>query len=226
MIKKYRLIPEKEYERWKSSNASCSNSSTETNDGILDSKLPDDLKIKLFQDQKRVECNERDRAEMVNRMGAPLTFKKDVEVQHAEPQAEIGTSPMKHNVEENNQREETPLKHKSPKRLKSSSSSPDFQKESMQRIARFLATCGIKGNKQGSLFIDDKMVPESDYVATIRQLSDARVKRTAATNIVINALKKHAVPDNMFSARIMNEFMKSNVNASSDVSSPIQWSSF
>lgn len=45
MVKKYRLIPEKEYEIWKKN----LNTPHVTNDNnILDSSLPDDVKIKLF----------------------------------------------------------------------------------------------------------------------------------------------------------------------------------
>lgn len=225
MIKKYRLIPEKEYDLLKKGIETTA-LAQEPQNNLLESKLPDDVKIKLFQDQKRIECNERERAEIAAKHGPPITVKKDVEVQHDQeptPRKECGTSPMQDtNGEESEDRDNSPRKRKIPQpknpRLQ------DFQKESMRRIARFLATIGIVGNTQGNIFINQQLVPESDYVGTIRQLADARVKRTPATNIVVNELKKHVIPDNIFSSRIMNEIGKpsvSNVDTKS-----INWSSF
>lgn len=51
MVKKYRLIPERDYKMWIKSGEK---SLTKPENTILDSKLPDDVKIKLFQDQKEL----------------------------------------------------------------------------------------------------------------------------------------------------------------------------
>lgn len=223
-IKKYRLISEKEYERWKTS--IDTNLSSSDDNKILESKLPDDLKIKLFQEQKRAECNTRDRAELALKMGIPLPVKKDVEIQYDQEQpilGERGTSPMP--ISDEN-KEEVPLKRKVPlsKRIKTSF---DFQKASMKNIASYLTSLGIRGNSDGNVYINEKLVPESNFKDLIHQLSDARVKRTVATNVVINELKKHNVPHDIFSTRIMKDIATSNVNQSGDGRSLVNaWVSF
>ncbi len=217
-VKKYRLIPEKEYERLKSSMEPVIN-----DNNILESKLPDDVKIKLFQEQKRVECNTRDRAELIAKIGYPMPVKKDVEIQHDQPMmGERGTSPIPMNEDE----EDVSIKRKIPIRKKLKPSM-DFNKPNLQNIASYLKSVGIRGNGDGNVFIDDKLVPESDYKTMIRQLSDARIKRSAGTNVIINELRKHNVPNELFSVRIMREIGKPNVSQSGDGSSlPSKWVSF
>lgn len=170
-----------------------------------------------------------------------MLVRKDAEVQFNQPEQvstckEQGTSPTQNETErEEDDIETSPRTRKLPlpKRLKltpqSTPSTQDFQKESMQKIARYLGTINIKGDKQGSMYINDKIVPESDYVATIRQLSDARMKRSATTCVVLNVIRKYEVPPNIFSAGIMNEIKgpnRSNVESDVNVPAPLKWANF
>lgn len=235
MVKKYRLIPEKEYMLWK--NHVENNQEVEVN-SILDSKLPDDVKIKLFQDQKRIECNERDRADMVLRMGASITPKvvKDVEVQHEEKilkdsscSTEVEQSPIPTppslppspkrssitSVVESRKRKEPPV---------DITRTTEFQRRNMKRVARFLSDCGINGNDKGQLFINKILLPGADYVSTIRQLTDARMKRCTSTLRVMKELQKFEIPADVFSATIMNAIQNTHVNNDQNMS--VKWDEF
>lgn len=243
MVKKYRLIPERDYEMWIKSGEK---SLTKPENTILDSKLPDDVKIKLFQDQKRIECNERDKADLMLKMGAFLPPKiiKDAEVQYelndnnnmmdfacgtdSDEKDLSGTAnipvppplpitPVVMSSSSSRKRKDPPV---------DSTKTSGFQKNNMKKIARFLAECGINGNAQGQVLNKNKLVEDADYVTLIRQLTDARVKRSESTMKIINELQKFNVPQGVFSASIMNLISNKSMNVSDAQNSSVKWDAF
>lgn len=234
MVKKYRLIPEKEYNMWKEH---VEKSELVKVDNILDSKLPDDVKIKLFQDQKRIECNERDKSDMTLKMSGfvPPKVVKDVEIQHetkesvcevqTEPETIITSSiptpppppptPLKDATVISRKRKDPPIDR-----------TDEFEKQSMRKVARFLSECGIRGNEKGQVSINNKILPDADYLSLIRQLSDARCKRSDSTNTVINELQKFKIPTGVFSPSIMNILCKKSMHVSNDKIESVKWDTF
>lgn len=234
MVKKYRLVPEKEYMLWKKYTEN--NDASTTDESILDSKLPDDVKIKLFQDQKRIECNERDKADLLLKMGAyvPPKLIKDAEVQYestTQKDSSCGNDADQKKMDETSSIPTPPplpsstttttttRKRKTPP--VDLTCSTEFQKQSMRKIARFLSECGITGNDKGQVLINNKAVPGADYVTTIRQLADARMRRSESTMQIVGTLQKFDIPEGVFSTTIMNLFSK---NASDDKS--VKWDAF
>lgn len=232
MIKKYRLVPEKEFNMWKE-NVEKNILAKENN--ILDSKLPDDVKIKLFQDQKRIECNERDNADMVLKMNgvAPSKLVKDAEIQcqtmdsvtgtDTQIQTEVDTIPSPP------PKPPTPTKNLttlSRKRKNPPSESVEFQKQNMRKVARFLSDCGIRGNEKGEVSINSKILPDADYVSMIRQLSDARMKRSESTTRVINELQKFKIPVDVFPSTIMNIICKKSMPVCNAKNESVKWDAF
>lgn len=246
-VKKYRLVPEREYEQWLAFKESQDNKSiAKPLSNIINSDLPDSIKNKLIQDQTRIENNEAKRVQDMAKHGMAKPVMKDSEVQHDSPsEVEIGTSTMDLPIEPPPPPPSPPPANKSkhgedgpgPSRrtpsTRTSRTEPypteNFQRDNMKKIAKYLAGIGVGGTPAGLVTIKSKPIPNSNYVDCIRQLTDARLKRSDATLMIIAEVKKHTIPTDMFKPGIMNVIqgaMKPHIDAVSSSSPNVKWDEY
>lgn len=247
-VKKYKLIPEKEYERWKAQSTTSNLESSTSN--IFNSNMPDELKMKFAQDMVRVDQMENAKVKSISRTSSEKSkrpkYMHDASTQQTEETPKVmerGTSPPPP-LSPPPQAEDSdagtiptppplpPLNKpaSSLRKRKSASSSTDFDpKGSSLLIARYLATIGVTKGRQGQAMIGAKEIPGSSYAECIRQLNDGRCKRTDATMQIINVLRKNVLPDNVFSAGILAIIKGKSVKTSStstSTSTCTQWDEY
>lgn len=242
MTKKYRLITEREYDRWQEQRDKSDPDQTQN---VIDSKLPDDIKMKFLQDINRRECYEDDKAKQLIKMGAPSTSIKmvDAGVQHAEERSASPIPTVQTNSTSTStcttQDQEEPSKSTKRKAdvvedvteipSTSKKDTAEFEKRNMIKIAKYLSTLGIGGNKEGLLVIKSKAIEGSNFVSVIRQMTDARCRRSKYTTQVMDILRKLELPDGIFSAGIMNIIKgpsSSKCNTSVNMNTSLKWDAY
>lgn len=170
---------------------------------ILESRLPDELKIKLFQEAKRVMVNQAN--EMKN---TPLLIKNvnDKPQREFPPEstpsgAEQGipsyaASPM----EEENVHDASAAAAYDDDDLESFPGLPD---QDDLEVAKYLKAHEIRPDSRGDVVIEGKTLEGNKFLNVVDQLTDGRRKRSPGTNAVMHYLKNLSLPPAIFSPAII-----------------------
>lgn len=229
MTKKYRLIPEKEYEKWRASQDAAYN---QTHTTTTKDPVPVSVENKMIQDAQRMKNYEDMKAEQMSKMGvaaAPTVAPTPIILKETSTQSEQETSPIRthprhksqatqpegNGLEDENVEESTRQNPPKRARMSAAAAAPvvdDDTKARMKKVVNFLHTIGIT-HKDGMIVVGGKPIPGSSYLDTIKQLTDARMKRSDTTMMIIARVRNcNKNYDNVFTRGILNVINQANVS--------------
>ena len=177
----YKLVSSFEYDSlMKLKESLKSNPLPITDSDILDSKtLPDDLKITFFQQQKRNEYVARKQENE-----KPLLVKDvDKTTLPSAPDLTIAVSNQPTWMEQIDPPKPTPP-------LPPTSLDPPRFSRPQLKIIEYLKHAGVHESPDGLIMIDKTPVQDTNFERTIKELSNARLKRNSATKALIQEIAK------------------------------------
>lgn len=200
MPKKMVLVPQHEYESLKKNRLppilSHLEAPPEQDDSILKSNLPDDLKIKLYQEAKRIMVNQ------VNEMKNTPLLVKDVN-----GSSRVAPPPVPPVEPERNLPPMPPAPPMSTSYLDDFSvddaSMVPLPDEDDLEVEAFLKHYNVRPDSRGNTVIDGKTIEGSQFRSVVEQLSDGRRRRSPGTNAVMHYLRNQQWPDSIFSRAIL-----------------------
>lgn len=168
-------------------------------ENVLESNLPDEFKVSLFQEAKRNNLKHQNVEK-----ARPLPVKLDTKKQ----EEEIDTSAT------------PPV----PPPLPPVTLTPE------QKIAEYLATRNIRPNKSSEVVIDGKTIHASNFELSLKELRDARKRKSHGTGSIIQALAPHVneIPLGVFSAGIIKAMRRKQTGTGINATNhkKINWKTF
>jgi len=203
-----KLIPAALYDRLMAQHSqgpSLPTGSTETSPSqLLDSNIPDEIKAKLYHEMKRNQHNSEIAAE-----NSPLLVK--MKEAFKVPTDDTHDKVIATYDSDNNESFTTPPS--TPVKL-NSKTPENWPKASAKNITGFLTLSKITSNENGELVLNGNHVPGSNFKQVVKQLSDARFKKSAGYNDVIQYLTTRDLPFGMFSKTVLKDINKAAASVS------------
>lgn len=196
---------------------------------VLESELPEEVKLKLYHHKQRTLAKE----ELVQKnTPIPVMSMTQAQIKNSDSIQEdpvpfpLVKTPLVEPPTSIIQTEECP---ETPKSRKSKSAKPIKSRilETDRKISSFLYDQGIRPNAEGEVRIGKRVIPSSSYLKCVQQLSDARRKRTTPTREIMKQLSKIEIPDDLFSAGIMNAIKGKHDKSTNQISpKTLQWETY